>query len=126
MINYNVTGPTRKALVKAVSDYLNQPAIYQFTPTYAYRIGCFMVTKEGALEFDDNLDHETVEGVYEAIKTAGFEAMFTPFDVGERSSRDEHTAVDEETSNADENGTGEGQTAVGEGSRADHLCLIGE
>ncbi len=116
-INFNVIGPTRKPLVKAVSDYLNEPAVYQFTPTYAYRIGCFTVTKEGALEFDDNLDHETVEGVYEAIKAVGFDAMFPT--TGVDATTVGHTAVDEETSNADENGTDDGHNAVGEGSRTD-------
>ena len=70
--NYNVTGSERKALVKAIADHLGEKAVYLRTPTYAYQIGDFTVTKDGTLEFSDWTDSEVVEGVYEAIAAAGF------------------------------------------------------
>lgn len=43
----------RKPLVKAISEFTGADAIYLRTPTYAYRIDYFTVTREGNLEFDD-------------------------------------------------------------------------
>ena len=36
---YNLTGQKRKELVEAISKILELPAIYQKTPTFAYKIG---------------------------------------------------------------------------------------
>lgn len=70
--NYNVTGAERKALVQTISDHLGEKAKYRGMPSCAYLIGDFTVTKDGTLEFDDCTDSEIVEGLYEAIATAGF------------------------------------------------------
>lgn len=43
----------RKPLVKAISEFTGADAVYMRTPTYAYRIDYFTVTREGNLEFDD-------------------------------------------------------------------------
>ena len=37
-INYNVTGPKRKALVNAISQELNVPVKYLGAPTFAYEV----------------------------------------------------------------------------------------
>ena len=70
--NYNVTGAERKALVQTISDHLGEKAKYRGMPSCAYLIGDFTVTKDGTLEFDDCTNSEIVEGLYEAIATAGF------------------------------------------------------
>ena len=46
----------RKPLVKAISEFTETKAVYMKTPTYAYRIGDFTVTRDGNLEFEDNVD----------------------------------------------------------------------
>ncbi len=46
----------RKQLVKAISKFTETKAVYMKTPTYAYRIGDFTVTKDGNLEFEDSVD----------------------------------------------------------------------
>ena len=46
---YHVTGEQRKALVAAVSAYIDAPAVYQNAPTFAYAIGEYRVDKEGTL-----------------------------------------------------------------------------
>lgn len=46
----------RKPLVKAISEFAGTKAVYMKTPTYAYRIGDFTVTREGNLEFEDSVD----------------------------------------------------------------------
>ena len=72
-IRYNVTGAKRKELVKAIADATGRTAEYKFMPTCSYMIGCFTVTKDGRLLFDDKTDSEEVKTVLEAISTAGFE-----------------------------------------------------
>ena len=41
----------RKELVRAISEIIGIPAVYQFMPTCAYKIGeCYTITKSGDLE----------------------------------------------------------------------------
>ena len=54
-INYNVTGPERKALVAAISQELNTPTKYLGTPTYAYAVGGYYIDKNGTVTGPDNL-----------------------------------------------------------------------
>ncbi len=68
---FHLRGTERKPLIDAIADCLNEKAEYLRTPSYAYRIGDFTVTRDGALEFDDRTDSETVEAVYDAIAAAG-------------------------------------------------------
>lgn len=53
-INYNVTGPKRKALVGAISLELNAPTVYLGAPTFAYEVGGYHIDKNGMLEGEDN------------------------------------------------------------------------
>ena len=53
-IEFNKTGSERKELVKAISEITGAEAVYKFMPTCAYEIDYFTVTKDGALEFDDD------------------------------------------------------------------------
>lgn len=62
----------RKPLVKAISEFTGADAVYMRTPTYAYRIDYFMVTREGNLEFDDRADSEEIEGLLEFLAERGF------------------------------------------------------
>ena len=71
-MEFNVTGDRRKEMVKAIETILGERAVYMRLPTYAYRIGVFTVTKDGALEFDDRTDSKLVEQVYNGLAEAGF------------------------------------------------------
>ena len=62
----------RKPLVKAISEFTGADAVYLRTPTYAYRIDYFTVTREGNLEFDDRADSEVIEGLLEFLAERGF------------------------------------------------------
>ena len=64
----------RKPLVKAISEFTGADAVYMRTPTYAYRIDYFTVTREGNLEFDDRADSEEIEGLFEFLAERGFVA----------------------------------------------------
>lgn len=74
-VNYNVTGPDRKALVKAISEITGAGAEYLKAPTFAYRIDYFLVDKNGALSFDDRADTEEVENLLEKLEKRGFHGV---------------------------------------------------
>lgn len=70
MIYYNAQD--RKPLVKAIGEFTGADSVYMRTPTYAYRIDYFTVTREGNLEFDDRADSEEIEGLIEFLAERGF------------------------------------------------------
>lgn len=57
-INYNVTGPERKALVAAISQELNAQTNYLGAPSFAYEVGGYYIDKNGVVTGPDNLDLE--------------------------------------------------------------------
>lgn len=69
-IYYNTQA--RKPLVKSISEFTGADAVYMRTPTYAYQIDYFTVTREGNLEFDDRADSEEIEGLIEFLAERGF------------------------------------------------------
>ena len=68
-LNYNVTGNERKALVKVISETTGEKAVYKFTPTYAFEIGEYTVTRYGILEYPGGTD---ASEVIAALSAAGF------------------------------------------------------
>lgn len=74
-INYNVTGPERKALVAAISQELNAPTNYLGAPTFAYEVGGYHIDKNGMVTGPDNLDLEAdLQGLH------GFVAVERDYD----------------------------------------------
>ena len=68
----------RKELVKAISEIIGIPAVYQFMPTCAYKIGeCYTVTKEGNLEISDSADKKETEHLIEELKKRGYDVTET-------------------------------------------------
>ena len=63
---YHATGEQRKALVTAVSAFVDAPAVYQNAPTFAYAIGEYSVDKEGTLTGPAN------EALVTALQAKGF------------------------------------------------------
>lgn len=57
----------RKPLVQAISEFVGVKAVYMKTPTYAYKIGHFTVTREGNLEFEDMSDRKEIERLIEYL-----------------------------------------------------------
>lgn len=53
IINFGVTGKNRKQLVTAIANFTNCKAEYQYTPTYAYKIGPYTVTQNGELVYQE-------------------------------------------------------------------------
>lgn len=68
----------RKPLVQAVSEFTGTAAVYMRTPTYAYRIDSFTITREGNLEFDERADGEKIKRLVEFLAAKGFVAAELP------------------------------------------------
>ena len=74
-INYNVTGPKRKALVNAISQELNAPVKYLGAPTFAYEVVDYNIDKNGVLNGPDSK-----ELVNELLDLHDFKAISEVFD----------------------------------------------
>lgn len=48
-MNITLNATDRKPLVKAISELTGEKAVYMKTPTYAYKIGDYTVTREAAI-----------------------------------------------------------------------------
>lgn len=77
-IEFNVTGAKRKELAASLSELMDMPAEYQYMPTCAYKISYFTVTKDGALEFDEQLTEEQLGKLMEFLNSRGFTAAEMP------------------------------------------------
>ena len=71
-ISFNVTGSERKRLVQTVSDSCGESARYLGMPSMAYEIGPFTVTKDGTLEFSEDVDGSIRTRLYDDLEVAGF------------------------------------------------------
>lgn len=60
-INFNVHGQKRKKLVMLIAIYTKQQAEYQYTPTYAYQIGKYNVSRNGTLSSPDKIPPQLLE-----------------------------------------------------------------
>ena len=83
VITFDLSGRTRKELVKAISEITGERAVYKFMPTSAFEIGFFTVTREGKLEFPDRSDTEIVEQVFEGLSEKGYMVISSYYDNGE-------------------------------------------
>ena len=83
VITFDLSGRTRKKLVKAISEITGERAVYKFMPTSAFEIDFFTVTREGKLEFPDRSDTEIVEQVLESLAERGYMVISSYYDNGE-------------------------------------------
>ena len=70
--HFNVSGESKKRLVKLISSHLGLESKYLGVPSCAYRIGSYTVNKDGSLSWDE--DDERTAGLLEAINAEGFSA----------------------------------------------------
>ncbi len=70
-INYNVTGSDRQKLVRIISCEIGEKAHYEGTPSLAYTIGGFTVSRDGSLTWDSGIDNTTVLRIAEALEAEG-------------------------------------------------------
>lgn len=70
ILHFNVTGESRKKMVRAIEEVTGQKAKYLGVPSCAYRIGEYTVGKNGELEYADSLLAEETAAVIDASVTA--------------------------------------------------------
>ena len=55
-LKYNVTGPERKKLVQTIAQSHGCASRYLAAPTFAYQVGAFHISRDGAVSFDGGED----------------------------------------------------------------------
>ena len=71
-IQFNVTGPKRKELVKLIADFTGFEANYCGAPTFAYEVGSYSIDKNGTVTADPNAEAETLEHMTQMLYENGF------------------------------------------------------
>lgn len=79
-LNYNVTGPDRKRLAKAIAEFLHCGVQYLGVPSCAYQVDYFTITREGSVVFNDMADSEEIEKLMEVLAQQGFVAERSEYD----------------------------------------------
>lgn len=70
--SYNRTGAERKALVDAVSQILEKPAVYLGAPTFAYAVGDCRISRKGSLFSMNDAGREEMERLVLRLQEEGF------------------------------------------------------
>lgn len=73
-VKYNMTGPARKELVKAIENITGKKAIYKKVPSCAYTVEGYTITKEGTLQWDESVDVSAAKLLVKRLADAGFAA----------------------------------------------------
>lgn len=73
-VKYNLTGPARKELVKAIENITGEKAIYKKVPSCAYTVEGYTITKEGTLQWDERTDVSAAKLLVKRLADAGFAA----------------------------------------------------
>ena len=83
-IDYNVKGAGRKALAKAVAEYIGEDLEYAGMPTMNYTVIYYTITPNGVLEFADRTDTEEVEGLLIFLDERGFRPVSGKTEIEEK------------------------------------------
>ena len=75
--HFNVSGQDRKNLVKAISEHLCIGSKYLGAPSFAYQVGTYTISKDGALSWSDLDDADQAHteescSLIQALEVAGF------------------------------------------------------
>lgn len=94
-MNITLNATDRKPLVKAISELTGEKAVYMKTPTCAYKIGGYTVTRDGNLKAPDSLDAESLQLLKDALESAGYqpEGIEVSEATAEDTSEDEITSI---------------------------------
>ena len=71
-VKYNLTGPARKKLVKAIENITGEKAIYKKVPSCAYAVEDYTITKDGTLQWDERTDVSAAKLLVKRLADAGF------------------------------------------------------
>ena len=70
---FNVPGKKRKELAQCIAQWLGCDVNYKGAPTFAYEVDYFTIDKDGVLSFDDSVESEVIERLFEHLYDEGFE-----------------------------------------------------
>ena len=73
-LKYGIVGTCRKIFVREISTFLDVPSVYLRTPSCAYRIGEYLVTREGNLQVPNATDNETIKALAAYLSEKGYYA----------------------------------------------------
>ena len=73
-IKFNVTGTARKELVEIISQVVGCKKIYKGMPSAAYEVGNFIISKDGTVGYDEQIEESTIQAILERVAAAGFTA----------------------------------------------------
>lgn len=76
-VNYNVTGNERKRLADYIAGFLGCEKKYLGVPSCAYQVGYIVVSKDGAITFDDRANSGEIEMLLVELENEGFHAAPT-------------------------------------------------
>ena len=69
----------RKPFVQALEKITGTKSVYKKPPTFAYEVGCMTITRDGDLEFDDNMDADSMKDILNELEKRGFVAKENPY-----------------------------------------------
>lgn len=69
----------RKPFVQALEEITGTKSVYKKPPTFAYEVGCMIITRDGDLEFDDNVDADSMKDILNELEKRGFVAKEDPY-----------------------------------------------
>lgn len=95
-IDYKVTGADRKAMVKVIEKASGLKARYLFTPTYAFEIGPYMVSRYGVFSDSEAADPETTKKILEALTEEGYEGETTEDNTSTTTAEEPHGDTQDE------------------------------
>lgn len=73
-VKYNMSGPARKELVKAIEEITGKKAVYMGVPSTAYKVGDYTITKEGTLQWNENTSDSDTRQLVKMLAEVGLVA----------------------------------------------------
>jgi len=71
-VRFNVTGEARKALVKAIGETLGFEPVYKGAPSFSYVVNNIIISKDGALSWDERTDEVIMQNLLKNLLKLGF------------------------------------------------------
>ena len=72
--DYGLSGSSRKPLIKAISQILGQPVVYQGAHSFSYTIGDYTVDYDGILSYSGSVRPDFTAALINGLKERGFKA----------------------------------------------------
>ena len=69
----------RKPFVQALEEITGTKSVYKKPPTFAYEVGSLTITRDGDLEFDNNVDADSIKDILDELEKRGFAAKENPY-----------------------------------------------